>query len=206
MRYSKETTDLERHIRDLGLRLKAYAWVVERPCSTYLHAEKLYQVVLKIGELLWYGGQDYPTDPEFQELIDAYARLHTQAISALRVAALSDDVQGSALQHLTTHANTERAARVSFHVDVQQIKDPALRLAVVGMLRGSDAESSLVASQMRMCDAPEWVYEALCAPHACDSLSDCVKTPTDNAGLDLFLALSEDYPLVQAAAVVQAVF
>jgi hypothetical protein len=89
---------------------------------------------------------------------------------------------------------------------VQQIKDPALRLAVVGMLRGSDAESSLVASQMRMCDAPEWVYEALCAPHACDSLSDCVKTPTDNAGLDLFLALSEDYPLVQAAAVVQAVF
>jgi hypothetical protein len=206
MRYFPEATDLERHIRDLGLRLKAYRWVVERPCSTYLHAEKLYQVMLKIGELLWYGGQDYPADTEFQELIDAYARLHTQAMSALRVAVLSHDVQSSALGHLTTHTDTSNTSRVSFHVDVQQIKDPALRLAVLGMLRGPEAESSLIASQMRMCEAPEWVYEALCAPHACDSLSNCVATPTASAGLDLFLALSEDYPLAQAAAAVQAVF
>ena len=206
MQHATEDIEMRQHIRDLGLRLKAYTWVVEKPCATYLHAEKLYQVLLKIGELLWYGGQDYPTDPEFQELIDEYARLHSTAVAALRVAVVSDEVQQSSLHHLTSSRDTANNDRVSFHIDVQQVEDPALRLLAVGMLRGPDKESALIAPQMRMCDAPAWVYEALAAPRACSSLSVSVPTPATGAGLDLFLALSEDYSLAQAAAAVQAVF
>jgi hypothetical protein len=206
MQHTTEDIELRQHIRDLGLRLKAYKWVVERPCATYLHAEKLYQVLHKIGELLWYGGQDYPTDHEFQELIDDYARLHSSAMAALRVAVVSDEVQQSSLHHLTTSRDTANKERVSFHVDVQQVEDPALRLVAVGMLTGPDRESALIAPQMRMCEAPTWVYEALSAPRACNSLSASVPTPSLGAGLDLFLALSEDYSLPQAAAAVQAVF